>query len=98
MLTEIGVDSLEALIAEAVPAGIRNTGGLDLPDAVTERGVIEALREIAGRNDPVTTLIGMGYHGTIVPPVIQRNILENPAWYTAYTPYQPRSPRGGSKR
>ncbi|MDH3247538.1 MAG: aminomethyl-transferring glycine dehydrogenase [Acidimicrobiia bacterium] len=88
MLAEIGSAGLEDLISETVPARIRTTSPLDLPNALSEPEAIERLREFADKNTVLTSLIGQGYYGTITPPVIQRNILENPAWYTAYTPYQ----------
>jgi glycine dehydrogenase len=94
MLDALGVASLEALIDETVPASIRQSQPLDWGPALTERETIEKLRETADRNQVLTSLIGQGYHGTITPAVVQRNILENPAWYTAYTPYQPEISQG----
>ncbi|MCU1431350.1 MAG: glycine dehydrogenase [Actinotalea sp.] len=94
MLRTVGADSLDALVDEAVPASIRMSGALDLPPARTEDQVLADLRAIAGRNRVLTSMIGLGYHGTITPPVIRRNVLENPAWYTAYTPYQPEISQG----
>jgi glycine dehydrogenase len=94
MLDELGIDSLADLLDKAVPKTIRWDGPLDLPAELTETEAIARLREIAGRNTVVTSMIGMGYYGTITPPVIQRNVLENPAWYTAYTPYQPEISQG----
>jgi glycine dehydrogenase len=94
MLRAIGTSSLEALIAEAVPASIRQQSPLDFGPALSETEAIEKMREIALKNRVFTSLIGLGYHGTILPGVIQRNILENPAWYTAYTPYQPEISQG----
>ncbi|MFM8650313.1 MAG: aminomethyl-transferring glycine dehydrogenase [Actinomycetota bacterium] len=94
MLSTIGVDSLAELIDRTVPASIRMTTDLALPDELTETEVLTALREIARRNRPRRSLIGMGYVGTITPPVIRRNVLENPAWYTSYTPYQPEISQG----
>lgn len=88
MLAVVGVPSVETLISQAVPKSIRLDRALDLPPAASEA---EALAELAAKMDANTVLksfIGAGYHGTIVPPVIQRNLFENPAWYTAYTPYQ----------
>jgi glycine dehydrogenase len=87
MLEALGVDSLEALIEEAVPAAIRTSRPL-LGAALSERELLERVREIAEENDVRRNFIGMGYHGCITPPVIQRNILEDPGWYTQYTPYQ----------
>ena len=100
MLAVIGVDSLETLIDETVPSPIRcdvtpaGPALLDLPAARTEPEVLAALREMAAENRPRTSLIGMGYYGTHTPGVIQRNVLEDPAWYTAYTPYQPEISQG----
>jgi glycine dehydrogenase len=93
MLAVIGVDSLEALIDETMPATIRDGRPPSRP-ARTEAEATAALRDLARRNRPLTSLIGMGYVDTITPPVIQRNVLENPAWYTAYTPYQPEISQG----
>lgn len=87
MLATVGVASLDDLVAHTVPDTILDTT-LELPPAMTEVEVVDRLREIASRNEVVTSLIGLGYHDTITPPVIQRNVLENPAWYTSYTPYQ----------
>ncbi len=94
MLAVLGHDSLEDLISAAVPGSIRLETALDLHAPQSERTVIERLRTIADKNRVFTSMIGMGYHGTITPPVIQRNILENPGWYTAYTPYQPEISQG----
>ena len=94
MLETIGADSLDALIDETVPEDIRQADPLDWGPALPERETLEAMRAIAARNRPLTSLIGQGYHATATPPVIQRNILENPAWYTAYTPYQPEIAQG----
>jgi glycine cleavage system P protein (glycine dehydrogenase) len=94
MLKALGYENLGALIDAAVPAKIRVTEPLDLPPAQTESAVLQKLRQYANTNTVNRTLIGMGYYGTRVPAVIQRNILENPAWYTAYTPYQPEISQG----
>lgn len=94
MLKALGYESLGALIDAAVPAKIRIKEPLDLPPAQTESAVLQKLRQYANTNTVNRTLIGMGYYGTRVPAVIQRNILENPAWYTAYTPYQPEISQG----
>ncbi|MFO1036060.1 MAG: aminomethyl-transferring glycine dehydrogenase [Geminicoccaceae bacterium] len=88
MLAAVGAASLDDLIAKAVPAAIRTSRPLQLPDALTEAEALATLQGMAGRNRIATSLIGMGYHGTHTPPVILRNLLENPGWYTAYTPYQ----------
>jgi len=88
MLDAIGYDSLDALIDEAVPAGIRLGKALDLPAACSEPEALAWLKSVMGKNKVLKSFIGQGYYGTHVPAVIQRNILENPGWYTAYTPYQ----------
>ncbi len=94
MLAVVGAGSLDELIDAAVPAGIRIDAPLDLPGPQTETAVLERLRTIAAKNRVYTSMIGMGFSGTITPPVIARNILENPGWYTAYTPYQPEISQG----
>ncbi|CAN5429137.1 aminomethyl-transferring glycine dehydrogenase [soil metagenome] len=94
MAAVIGVASIDALLDEAVPASIRERLPLALGDARSEVEVLRDLRAIAERNEVVTSLIGAGYTGTITPPVVVRNVLENPAWYTAYTPYQPEISQG----
>jgi glycine dehydrogenase len=88
MLAALGLDSLEELVDQAVPQVIRMEGTLDLPPARTESEVLAELQALAEKNKLFRSFIGMGYSGTLVPGVIQRNILENPAWYTQYTPYQ----------
>ena len=94
MLDVIGADSIEQLIAETLPGSIRRTEPLMVGPALSETEALARMRELAGRNQIYTSLIGQGYYGTIAPPVIVRNILENPAWYTAYTPYQPEISQG----
>jgi glycine dehydrogenase len=94
MLKTIGFDSLDALIDATVPEAIRLKEPLKWGPPMTEREALDTLRETANRNQVLVSLIGQGYYGTITPPVIQRNILENPAWYTAYTPYQPEISQG----
>ncbi|MCA1492285.1 aminomethyl-transferring glycine dehydrogenase [Sinorhizobium alkalisoli] len=94
MLKVVGYPSLDALIDDTVPASIRQKTSLSWGAAMTEREALDKLRETANRNEKRVSLIGQGYYGTITPPVIQRNILENPAWYTAYTPYQPEISQG----
>lgn len=94
MARAIGYDSLDALIDDTVPGAIRRQHPMQLPGAQTEQQVIERLRELAARNTVNRSFIGTGYHDTITPPVIQRNVLENPGWYTAYTPYQPEISQG----
>jgi glycine dehydrogenase len=88
MTAVCGHASLDALADATVPAAIRAAAPLDLPTALGEQEALAELRGIMGRNKVFKPFIGMGYHGTVTPPVIQRNILENPGWYTAYTPYQ----------
>jgi glycine dehydrogenase len=95
MLAELGLASLDELLDQTVPAAIRlGPQPLGLPSGLTERAASARLREMAARNQVFTSLIGLGYHGTVTPPVIQRNVLEDPAWYTAYTPYQPEIAQG----
>ncbi len=94
MLAAIGQPSLDALVAASLPEAIRERQALDLPAALSEAEVAVRLRDLAAQNRPLTAMIGLGYHGTITPPVIRRNVLEDPAWYTAYTPYQPEISQG----
>ncbi|MGA8210043.1 MAG: aminomethyl-transferring glycine dehydrogenase [Nocardioidaceae bacterium] len=94
MLTALGFGSLGELMAAAVPGGIRSAAELGLPEAASEAGAARELRETAARNHPREPMIGLGYHGTITPPVVRRNVLEDPSWYTAYTPYQPEISQG----
>ena len=88
MLSVIGAASREALIAALVPKNIVRSQAMAIPDSITEAQALAELKKMAGRNKVLKSFIGQGYHGTITPGVILRNILENPAWYTAYTPYQ----------
>ena len=88
MLEVIGVATLSDLLGRTIPVSIRHDEPLALDPALTEREAVQALRAMAGRNRPLVSMIGMGYYGTVTPPVVLRNVLENPAWYTAYTPYQ----------
>jgi glycine dehydrogenase len=88
MLETLGYGSLSELMADAIPDSIRSEGDPDIDEAVSEQDLLARLTEIAGENKICRSFIGMGYSGTILPPVIQRNILENPGWYTQYTPYQ----------
>ena len=90
----LGVASLDELIDQTVPASIRQAEPLSFEKPRSERELIWEMRQIAGRNQVFTTMIGQGYYGTTTPPAILRNILENPAWYTAYTPYQPEISQG----
>jgi len=95
MLAALGLDCMESLIAQTLPASIRQTSALtSMGQALSEVDALARLRAISLRNQVCTSLIGQGYHGTHTPGVIQRNILENPAWYTAYTPYQPEISQG----
>ena len=94
MLETVGAKSLEALMAETLPSSIRQKAPLDLGTALSETEALSHMRALAAQNAVFTSLIGQGYCGTIMPAVIQRNILENPAWYTAYTPYQPEISQG----
>ncbi|HEU5085166.1 MAG TPA: glycine dehydrogenase (aminomethyl-transferring), partial [Acidimicrobiales bacterium] len=94
MLDAVGVGSLDELVDQAVPESIRVKDPLDLPPAVSEEEALAELRALADRNVVRTSMIGLGYHGTHTPPVIRRNVLESPAWYTAYTPYQPEISQG----
>jgi glycine dehydrogenase len=94
MLDVVGAGSLDELVDKAVPDAIRLSTQLDLPPAASEAQVLAELRALAARNRLPTPMLGLGYSGTFTPPVIQRNVLENPAWYTAYTPYQPEISQG----
>jgi glycine dehydrogenase len=94
MLETVGAASLGALMAETLPSSIRQTAPLDLGQPLSETEALAHMSELASRNLVFTSLIGQGYSGTVLPAVIQRNILENPAWYTAYTPYQPEISQG----
>ncbi len=94
MLAQVGADSLDDLLDKTVPSSIRFSGQLKLEDAITEAKVLEELSQLADDNKIFRSHIGTGYHATITPPVIQRGILENPGWYTAYTPYQPEISQG----
>jgi glycine dehydrogenase len=94
MLDTLGVDSLDTLIEQTVPKSIRQKEPLDLGEAMSESQLLWHMRQITKKNTVFTSMIGQGYHGTVLPPAIQRNILENPAWYTAYTPYQPEISQG----
>src|SRR6202048_2692838 len=88
MLETVGAKTLSALMAQTLPSSIRQRAPLDLGTALSETEALSHMRELASQNEVFTSLIGQGYSGTVLPAVIQRNILENPAWYTAYTPYQ----------
>jgi len=94
MLQIVGAPSLDALIEQTIPASIRQAEPLDFGKALSERELLYRMRVTASKNRVLSSLIGQGYYGTVTPPVVQRNILENPAWYTAYTPYQPEISQG----
>ncbi len=94
MLTHVGAKSVETLLGEVIPANILRVDQMDIPKALSEAEVLADMAALASKNSIQTSLIGMGYYGCHTPPVIQRNILENPAWYTAYTPYQPEISQG----
>ncbi len=94
MLHSIGAASVHVLMSEVVPANIHVSGLLDLPEPLDEPSVLQALKAVAAQNQVLRSYIGQGYYGTHTPNVVLRNILENPAWYTAYTPYQPEIAQG----
>lgn len=94
MLNAIGEPSIDALLDHTIPADIRLQRPLALNGPCSERDTLRYLKEMAGRNQVFKSYIGMGYYGTVLPPVIARNVLENPGWYTAYTPYQPEISQG----
>ena len=94
MLQVVGAKDLAALIEDTLPKEIRQKEPLEFGKPKSERELLHHMKEVAGKNKVLTSLIGQGYHGTVTPPAIQRNILENPAWYTAYTPYQPEISQG----
>jgi glycine dehydrogenase len=94
MLKVVGQPSLEAMLDTAMPGVIRQERALRLDAAPTEEAVIEELRALASQNTVLTQMIGLGYYGTVTPPVVRRNVFESPAWYTAYTPYQPEISQG----
>src|SRR5215467_1499564 len=95
MLGTLGYASLDELTTAALPPGLGADGSLaGLPPALSEAQALQRLRGLAAQNQVLTSMIGLGYYGTITPAVIRRNVLENPAWYTAYTPYQPEISQG----
>ena len=94
MCEVLGVKDLDELIDQTVPKSLRQDTPLDTGEPMSERELLWYMRQVAKKNQPFTTMIGQGYYGTVCPPAIQRNILENPAWYTAYTPYQPEISQG----
>ena len=94
MLDAVNTSSMDAFLESVIPANIRRQDKMALPPALSEHQILAELRSFANKNQIKTSLIGMGYYNCFTPPVIQRNILENPAWYTAYTPYQPEISQG----
>ena len=94
MLAAVGAADLDDLVAQSLPAAITETTPLQLPPPLTESQALARLRRLAAENRPGRAMIGLGYHGTVTPAVIRRNVLEDPAWYTAYTPYQPEISQG----
>ena len=94
MFKVLEVESIDQLISETVPESIRQKEALNFGKPMSERVLLRHMRITSSKNKILTSLIGQGYYGTVTPPVIQRNILENPAWYTAYTPYQPEISQG----
>lgn len=94
MLDFVGASSLTDLMAKALPEAIQYQGGSTLPDPISEDEALARLHEIAAKNRITQSFIGQGYFGTRTPGVIKRNVLENPSWYTAYTPYQPEISQG----
>ncbi|MCK0137691.1 aminomethyl-transferring glycine dehydrogenase [Aliiroseovarius sp. F47248L] len=94
MFETVGVKDLDDLISQTMPDSIRQNEALDWGPALSEREALHKMRYVAAKNVVMRSLLGQGYHGTVTPPAIQRNILENPAWYTAYTPYQPEISQG----
>ena len=94
MLALVGAADLDDLVAQSLPSTITGEAQLELPDPLSESEALTRLRSLAAENNPGRAMIGLGYHGTITPAVIRRNVLEDPAWYTAYTPYQPEISQG----
>ena len=94
MLAVVGAADLDDLVAQSLPTAITETDPLQLPPPLTESQALARLRRLAAENRPGRAMIGLGYHGTVTPAVIRRNVLEDPAWYTAYTPYQPEISQG----
>jgi len=89
MLAALGIESLDELIEQTVPESIRSAHRFKLPEALDENRLNKLSRQVAADNRAAICMLGLGYYGTVTPPVIRRNVLENPDWYTAYTPYQP---------
>ena len=89
MLAELGLDSLDGLIEQTIPESIQSAREFSLPRSLDENRLNKLSRLIAADNTTAISMIGLGYYGTVTPPVIRRNVMENPDWYTAYSPYQP---------
>jgi len=94
MLETMGFNSMEELSSSTVPAAIRHSFDLDLKPAMTESEATACLKSMAGKNKVMKNFIGMGYYGTLTPAVVRRNLIEDPSWYTSYTPYQPEISQG----
>ena len=94
MLAALGVSDLDELVSQAMPAEVRAQAPLNLPPAQDEAAHLAHMRDLAALNNPLRSMIGLGYHGTVTPAAIRRNLIENPSWYTAYTPYQPEISQG----
>ena len=88
MLDELGFDTINGLIQKTIPKSIQTKTPLNIDPGIDEFSLLKKIKGIASKNKVARSYIGTGYYGTITPPVIQRNVLENPGWYTAYTPYQ----------
>ena len=94
ILSTIGVTSVEQLLEQTIPEKIRLKNDLNIPEGISEMEFLKEIKKLSSLNQKFKTYIGLGYHDTFTPSVIQRNILENPGWYTAYTPYQPEIAQG----
>ena len=94
VLKKLGFSSMDDFLEKIIPSDIRRQGKLNIPDALSESDALAELKILANSNQVVRSLIGQGYYQTLTPSVIQRNVIENPAWYTAYTPYQPEISQG----
>ena len=94
MLERVGASSLDDLATQAIPHSILDMADIGLPEAASEQEVLAELRELSSRNSVLVPMIGLGYSGTVTPPVVRRRVLEDPGWYTAYTPYQPEISQG----
>ncbi len=94
MCKVLGVKDIDELIDQTVPENIRQKTPLYFGEPKSEQDLLKYMRDVASKNKVMTTMLGQGYHDTVTPPAIQRNVFENPAWYTAYTPYQPEISQG----